>query len=71
MIIAQAPSNDELLANRATKARKLAAAAQRKAAKMTADMGQNRSTRQRNAIKVKADALDQIALVLAGKEPSR
>lgn len=61
------PSKDEVLAQRATTARKLIATAQRTATRIGSDEAVNRSTRTRNAIKVKADAFDHIAAVMAGK----
>lgn len=59
--------NPEVLVNRNKAARKLIAAANRKAAKLREDEKLNRSTRQRQALLVKADALDEVGLVLAGK----
>jgi hypothetical protein len=56
-----------ILEERTEKARKLASAAQRKAKKLAADAEQNRSTRARAALKIKADALDEVAKTLAGK----
>jgi hypothetical protein len=61
----RAPTN---WAERAEKAHKLALAAHRKAARVGSDEAVNRSTRQRNVMRAKADAFDQIALVLAGKD---
>ncbi|HWF25194.1 MAG TPA: hypothetical protein VG275_07095 [Solirubrobacteraceae bacterium] len=52
---------------RAQSAQKLARSAQRKAAKIAGDPDRNRSTRARAALKIKADALDEVAKVLAGK----
>ena len=52
---------------RVTKARKAIAAANRKAAKLRDNQEVNRTTRARNALLVKADALDQVGLILAGK----
>lgn len=68
MTTLEAPTKTEQLAERAARARKLAAAAQRKAQKIAADEALNRSTRTRNALKLKADTLDQVADVLAGKD---
>lgn len=65
----EAPSKTDLLADRGARAKKIAQAASRKATRIAEDPEQNRSTRQRAALKVKADALDQITLVLAGREP--
>lgn len=61
------PTAEKALAERATKARKLATSAQRKASTISADQSQNRTTRARHALQVKADALDKIGDVLAGK----
>jgi len=63
------PTTIELLNERAIRANKIARAAQRKAAKIATDAELHRSTRQRRALTVKAEALDQIADVLAGKAP--
>jgi hypothetical protein len=58
----------EVLADRSAKARKVIGAANRKAAKLREDPQANRSTRARAALLVKADALDQVGLILAGKD---
>lgn len=47
---------------------KVATQAINDAALVQADTGVNRSTRTRAAYKVKADALEQVARILAGKE---
>jgi hypothetical protein len=46
---------------------RLARAAQRKSKKIAEHPELNRSTRQRHSLKVKADALDEVVRVLAGK----
>lgn len=63
-----APSKDEQLAARAQKAKRVIAAAQRKSVALAGDQAQNRTTRNRNAMKHKADALDRVAEILAGKD---
>lgn len=51
-----------------TKAKRLATQAINKAAVVKGDTTRNRSTTTREVYKIKADALDQIALVLTGKD---
>lgn len=53
---------------RVRKARTISTQAINKAATAAADETLTRSTRSRKAYKIKADALDRVALVLAGKE---
>lgn len=66
---APAPAPDaDTLAMRHAAALKIATAAQRKAAKIAADVERNRSTRTRAALKARSDALDEVAAVLAGKD---
>lgn len=62
------PITPEVLAERANAAKKVAAAANRKAAKVAGDESVNRSTRARAALKIKADGLDQVIAALAGKD---
>jgi hypothetical protein len=56
------------LADRSARALKHARAAQRRAIKLAQDEQANRSTRQQRAQRHKADALDQILLILAGRD---
>jgi hypothetical protein len=49
------------LAERGEQAKKIATAARRKANRIASNESVNRSTRRHAALKVKADALDQIA----------
>jgi hypothetical protein len=72
---AEAPSKTERqiadladIADRSARARKAIGAANRKAAKLREDESQNRSTRGRAALLVKAEALDVVGLILAGKD---
>jgi hypothetical protein len=53
---------------RAEKVRAVVTSANRRAARVGSDEKVNRSTRQRNVLKAKADAFDRIALILAGKD---
>lgn len=53
---------------RIRKARTVSTQAVNKAAAVAADETLTRSTRTRKAYKVKADALDRVVLILAGKE---
>ncbi|MGD0386295.1 MAG: hypothetical protein ABSB73_09180 [Solirubrobacteraceae bacterium] len=62
------PADTELLAPRAALGLRLGSAAQRKAARIKADPARNRSTQTRAALRVKADALDEVVAVLAGKD---
>jgi hypothetical protein len=55
-------------AMRAEKVRAVVTSANRRAARVGSDEKVNRSTRQRNVLKAKADAFDHIALILAGKD---
>lgn len=50
------------------RARRVATTAINQAAQIAADEEVNRSTRTRAAFKLKAEALDQVARILAGKE---
>lgn len=50
------------------RAKKVANDAIARAEAVAADLSQNRSTRTRTSYKVKADALDRVARILAGKE---
>lgn len=52
---------------RVKKARRKISDAQRKAAKIASDPEANRSTRARAALRVKADCLDEVAELLAGR----
>jgi hypothetical protein len=61
-------TTDAAVVERAAKARKAIAAANRKAARIREDQTANRSTRTRQSLLVKADALDQVGLILAGKD---
>ena len=53
---------------RVRKARKVANDAINEAAIIASDVAQNRSTRTRLSYKIKAEALDRVARILAGKE---
>lgn len=59
-------ASPEIIAERVQSARKTITGAQRKAKRVHADLSVNRTTRARNALKIKADALDQVAGILAG-----
>ena len=53
---------------RVRKAKRVATAAINQAANEAADVTQSRSTRTRSSYKIKAEALDRVARILAGKE---
>lgn len=57
----------ELLAERATGAKKIVEKARRRARTIAANESLNRSTRQRHVLKAKADAFDEIEKALAGR----
>jgi hypothetical protein len=61
-------SKDEMMAERAAAAKKLTAATARKVTKILGEQTVDRSTRTRHVLKAKAEAFDQIANVLAGKD---
>jgi hypothetical protein len=65
------PDTNKLDAERAKRALKIARAAAAKAAKVAIDEERNISTRRRAALKIKADALDEVGLVLAGKDAAK
>lgn len=60
-------STEQLLATRLAAARKLTSATIRKAAKLEADPAVNRSTRRGAALKLKAEALEEIHKLLSAK----
>jgi hypothetical protein len=62
------PDKAQLDAERAKRALKITRAATAKAAKVAIDAERNISTRRRAALKIKADALDEVGLVLSGKD---
>lgn len=62
--VRKAPATPEV---KLRNARRVATQAINNAAVVAADESVNRSTRTRSAYKIKADALDQVARILAGK----
>ncbi len=62
------PDKEQLLAERNKKALRILRAADAKAAKIAIDAEMNISTRRRQALKVRSDAVPEAVLVLAGKD---
>jgi hypothetical protein len=63
-----APKINKSDASKVQRARRVAAAAVNEGAVIATDLRVNRSTRTRSAYKVKAEALDKVLRILAGKE---